>query len=111
VTRTSLALLGPAVAWMVHFNASYAVVALGCAAVVSRPGAWLVIVTLVCAAAAMISGGLAVRDWRAARRDAHEGGVTLMAVGALAAVVFTVAIVFEAVVPIFLPYCPVTGMT
>jgi cation transport ATPase len=107
--RTSVALLGAAVAWTVHFNTSYALVALGCAAVVSGPGAWLVVVTLVCAAAAVVSGTVAVRDWRAARRGRHEQQRVLMAVGALAAAVFTVAIVFEGVVPAFLPYCPAGG--
>ena len=107
--RTLTALLGSALAWTVHFNASYAVVAFACARIVSTPGVWLALVTLVCAAAAIVSGGIAVRDWRAARGNEQGGRRVLMAVGALAAIVFTVAIVFEAIVPMFVPYCPTTG--
>ena len=104
--RTAVGLLGAAVAWTVHLNASYAVVALGCAAVVARPGLWLTLATFACAAAAVISGVVALRDWRAARRLGRERHRVLMSTGALSALVFVVAILFEGVTPAVLPACP-----
>jgi hypothetical protein len=106
VMRTAVALLGAAVAWMVHLNASYAVVALGCAAVVARPGPWLVVVTAACTVVALISGVVAVRDWLDARRLGRDRQRVLMSVGALSALVFVVAILFEGAAPAAVPACP-----
>jgi hypothetical protein len=107
--RTFPALLGAAAAWTIHLNASYAIVALGCASVLSRPGPWLAALTLAAAAGAVASGAVALLGWRAAVRAQHERQRVLMVVGTLAAAVFITAIVLEGVVPAFLPYCPPDG--
>ena len=101
-----VAVLGAPLAWTVHFLASYAVVGLACAAGRTRVDGPLVLVTAICLAAALASGVVAYRRWRA---DGHvdDGQRDVMLVGVLGTVVFTTAIVLESVVPAFVPLCPV----
>jgi hypothetical protein len=97
-----VAVLGAPVAWTVHLLASYAVVGLGCAAGWSGPGRSLALVTAICLAAALGSGLLAYRRWRAT-----DAGTDIVLVGVLGTPVFLLAITLEALVPLFLPLCPV----
>ena len=104
--RSLVAVLGAPVAWMLHLMASYAVVGLACAAGWTRADGSLVLVTAICFVAALASGGVAYRRWRA---DGHAGDWErdVMLVGVIGTAVFAVAILLEAVVPAFLPLCPV----
>ena len=104
---TSLvAVLGAPVAWMLHLLASYAVVGLACSAEWNRADGSLALVTAICLAAALASGVVAYRRWRVAGR-AGDWQRDIMLVGMLGTVVFVPAIVLEAVVPAFVPLCPV----
>jgi hypothetical protein len=100
-----VAVLGAPMAWMAHLLTSYAVVGLACAAGCARADGSLVTVSVACLVGALASGVLAFRRWGAA---AHAEGWErdVMLVGVLGSVLFSVAIVLEAVVPVFLPLCP-----
>jgi hypothetical protein len=110
------ALLGGPVAWTLHFMASYGVVAVACALGTSGAGVILGVMTVLLAAAALASGLLAFLRWRTADGEARTGSApvgqgrgdaerVLMVVGMLGASLFTVAIVLQGVVPIFVPTC------
>lgn len=120
-----LAVLGTPVAWALHFNGVYLIIAMWCSA--SWPGARTAIVafTLLCAAASAACGLLALRLWRRAREglrmDAEPGdprewdarmgergarSVFLLVVAMFLAVVFTLGIVLEGLPPLFAPLCP-----
>lgn len=103
--KSLVAVLGAPVAWTLHLLASYAVVGLGCAAGWGRADGSLVLVTAVCLVAALASGKIAYRRWRAVGQGGRERDVML--VGVLGTLVFTLAIALEAAVPMFLPLCPV----
>jgi uncharacterized membrane protein YhaH (DUF805 family) len=100
-----VAVLGAPVAWMLHLLASYAVVGLACAAHWNRAGSTLVLVTAICLAAALASGGVAYRRWRAAGRAGGERDIML--VGIFGTAIFGAAILLESLVPAFVPLCPV----
>jgi hypothetical protein len=127
--RLLLALLGAPVAWTVHLLAAYVIVAAWCAA--GWPGAGLAIgaLTVVCAAAAVAAGMLALRLWRRGQArlvaDAEPGGpegwdarmgergalfVFLAVVGLFMAALFTYLIVLQGVPPLLAPVCPATTM-
>jgi hypothetical protein len=120
-----VAVLGTPVAWAVHFNGMYLMIAMWCSA--GWPGARIAIAlfTLVCAAASAACGLLALRLWRRAREglrvdpepgdpgpwDARMGergarAVFLLVVALFLAVVFTLGIVLEGLPPLFTPLCP-----
>jgi hypothetical protein len=102
-----VAVLGAPVAWMLHLLVSYAVVGLACAAGWGRADGSLAIVTAICLAATLAAGAVAYRRWRPEPAQAAEGERDVVLVGVLGAPVFAVAIVLEAIVPAFLPLCPV----
>ncbi len=104
--KSLLAVLGAPMAWMAHLLTSYAVVGLACAGGWPRADGSIMAVTVACLACAFASGVLAFRRWGAA---VHGEGWErdIMLVGVLSAVLFAVAIVLEAVVPAFVPLCPV----
>lgn len=125
-TRALLvAVLGTPVAWAVHFNGVYLIVAMWCSA--GWPGARtaIVVFTLLCAAASTACGLLALRLWRRAREglrvdeepgdpgpwDARMGergarSVFLLVVAMFLGVLFTLGILLEGLPPLFAPLCP-----
>jgi hypothetical protein len=105
---TTLAILGAALAWTLHLLASYAVVALACARGWRSAGPALAALTVVCVAAALGSGLLAWRRWRAESAAEAEARPALMLMGLLASPVFTLAILLGGIVPAVLPLCPVS---
>jgi len=104
--RLLMAVLGAPVAWMLHLMVSYAVVGLACAAGWNRADGSLVLVTAICLVAALACGVATYRRWRA---TGHAGDWErdVMLVGVVATAVFALAILLQAVVPAFLPLCPV----
>jgi hypothetical protein len=121
-----VAVLGTPVAWAVHFNGVYLIIAMWCSA--GWPGARtaIVVFTLLCAAASAACGLLALRLWRRAREglrvDAEPGdpgqwdarmgergarSVFLLVLAMFLAAVFTLGIVLEGLPPLFAPLCPV----
>jgi hypothetical protein len=104
--RRLTALVGGPVAWTLHFMASYGVVAVACMLGTSGAGVIVGGMTALLAAAAMASGLLAFQRWRSADGEGRgEAERVLMVVGMLGAGLFTVAIVLQGVVPVFVPTC------
>lgn len=121
----ALALLGAPAAWSVHFLAAYVVVALWCSAGWRGAGVALAVLTILCVAAAVAAGLLAVRVWQRGRawlaRDEEPGepgpwdarmgerGARAAFVGVVAlfmAGLFTFLILLEALPVLFAPLCP-----
>lgn len=110
--RPSLALLGcvvlgPPVAWSVHFGVVYFVVAAVCAA--GGRGVLLPIAaaTLLAGAACVTAGVVARHRWRTQPEGEGWGSARLfLAMGMLGAAFFAALIVLEALPPLFLPPCP-----
>jgi hypothetical protein len=99
--------LGPPLAWSLHFGVVYFVVAAVCAAggraVLLPIGA----ATVGAGALCVVGGVVARRWWR--RVPAAEGRGTarlFLAMGMLGAAFFAVLILLEALPPLFLPTCP-----
>jgi hypothetical protein len=114
-----IALLGGATAWTLHLLIAYAMVALDCSTAWDGGRAGIAVLTVVTLAATAASGLLARRLWVRARTvdrpsddawDARMGDRTsrvafLMVVGLVSAVLFGIAIVYEALPLLFVPVC------
>lgn len=114
-----VALLGGAVAWTAHLLVAYAMVALDCSTAWDGGRTGIAVLTVVTLAATVASGLLARRLWLRARAadtpsddawDARMGDRTsrvsfLMVVGLVSAVLFGIAIVYEAMPLLFVPVC------
>lgn len=120
-SRTALlvALLGAPVAWTVHLFVAYVLVALDCSTAWDGGRGAIAVLTLVALAGAIASGLLARRLWLRARAvdrptddawDARMGERTsrvgfLMVVGLATAVLFAIAIAFQAAPVLLVPVC------
>lgn len=118
-----IAVLGSAVAWALHFAASYAVVGYACASGWRGVRPTVVAISLVALAAALGSGWTAWRRWRISRAvdqpaddtwDARLGERTarvsfLMVVGLASAILFLLGIVFDAFAVWMVPLCEAGG--
>ena len=120
-SRTALlvALLGAPVAWTVHLLAAYVLVALDCATRWDGGRVAIAALTLVALLGAGASGLLARRLWVRARTadrptddawDARMGDRTsrvafLMVVGLVMAVLFAIAIAYQAAPVLLVPVC------
>jgi hypothetical protein len=101
-----IALLGAPAAWTLHLLGSYGAVAVACMTGAGGAGIIVGVITTGLAALSIASGLLAFQRWRLAGGEPHgEAERVLMVVGMLGAGLFSVAIVLEGVVPIFLPIC------
>lgn len=122
--RLLVATLGSPLAWVLHLNGSYLIVAAWCSSGMTGMSLVLGVWTLLCAAIAVVSGVVAVRLWRYGqeqlRHDAEPGtGGTwdarfgergarfafLAVVSIGAAAMFTWLIVLQGLPPIFTPGC------
>lgn len=99
------AVLGPPIAWSLHFGVLYFVVAAVCGAGGSAVLLPIGLATVV-AAGASAAGGLVARRWWAEARSGSEAVRLFLAMGILGAAFFTGLIVLEALPPLFLPPCP-----
>lgn len=118
------ALVGSPLAWVVHFNGIYLIVAAWCAERWAGLGVAVAVLTAACAAAAIASGVLAFRLWRrgqsALLSDAEPGGpepwdarmgergargVFLAVIAVFMAAIFTWLILLEGLPPLFAPHC------
>lgn len=97
--------LGPPVAWSMHFGVLYFVVAAVCGAGRSDVLLPIGVVTLVAAGASAGAGVVARGRWEGARSEA-ESVKLFLAMGMLGAAFFTGLILLEALPPLFLPPCP-----
>lgn len=109
-----IAVLGGPAAWTVHLLVCYFLVALQCTSAWRGAVAGIVAVTAVCAAASAASGYVAWRHWPPPRGVAQALSEIeqprgrdrfLMLVGMALAALFTLAIVVEALAPLFVPTC------
>lgn len=107
-------LLGPPLAWTLHFLVIYFLVALYCttgrSSVVVETG----IATVLAGGASVWAGVVGFRGWRrhrgrepllAALSGQIDAGTFLLIMGILGAAYFTVLIVLEALPPLFVPTC------
>ena len=97
--------LGPPIAWSLHFGVLYFVVAAVCGAGGSAVLLPIGVATVVAVAASAGAGMLARRRWVAAG-SGSEAVRLFLAMGMLGAALFTGLIVLEALPPLFLPPCP-----
>lgn len=108
-----VALLGAPTLWTLHLLVCYFLVALACTTAWGEGVDWLIIAaTLVLAAGSAWCGLYAWRRWRE-----HRGGLAadlngppsaaafLYLMGALGSVLFTVAVLWEGLPPLFVPTC------
>lgn len=114
VGRTLFALFGGAIAWTLHFQGSYALVAIGC---VAGWGSTLLIVaaeTAVLAALALWSTAVAWREWRRSSDDQPWDAALseprgwyswLMTAGVLMGITGAFAIALEGFGTLMLPLC------
>lgn len=106
-------LLGPPLAWTLHFLVSYFIVALFCTSGWSGVGMAVGVTTVLLTPVSAAAGVLAYRIWR--QREyrgwrssvAEPGGWArfFLIMGMLGAVMFTGLIVLEAIPPLFVPPC------
>ncbi|HYD55034.1 MAG TPA: hypothetical protein VEA99_20525 [Gemmatimonadaceae bacterium] len=118
------ALLGSPLAWVVHLNGAYVIVALWCAERWPGTGIAVGVLTALCVAACAASGLLAVRLWRTGQRllatdeepgepgswDARMGergarGVFLAVVALFMAALFGYLVLLQGLPPVFAPHC------
>ncbi len=110
------AFLGSALAWAVHFNLIYFLVALFCTTGWRGGAAAVGIATVVFFAISVAAGVVAYRQWRAHARGTRSwdtalaetsGRVSfLLLIGMISAMLFTLLILFEGVPIFFVPTCP-----
>ena len=110
--------LGPGVAWALHFNVVYLLTAMFCS--MNRTGAdvFIYIATGVLLLMSLAAGWTAWRNWRKLGKgtrltDASSGpsGRTtlLLFIGMASSVLFSLIIIVEGLVPMFLRSCSLTG--
>ena len=118
------ALLGGPVAWVVHLNAAYVIVALWCAEGWRGVGVAIGVLTALCALLCLWSAVLAVRLWREGQRllandeepghpdswDSRMGergarGVFLAVIALFMAGLFGLLVLLQALAPVFAPHC------
>jgi hypothetical protein len=118
-----IAVLGSAVAWALHFAASYAVVGYACGSGWGGVRPTVIAISLAALAAASGSGWTAWRHWRVSRTvdrpeddtwDARMGERTarvsfLMVVGIASAALFGLGIVYDAFALWIVPLCEAGG--
>lgn len=107
--------LGAPVSWSLHFGLVYLLDSMSCAAAWQGAETAIYIATAPLAALSAYSGIVSWRAWRELRgerpddaviADVHIGReATLIAMGMMAAVFFTLLIVMEGLAPAFVPTC------
>jgi hypothetical protein len=112
------ALLGPPVAWTLHFVVLYFLVALYCTTGRTDIVLETAVATVIAAGLSVGSGVLGYRRWREVRGEGEwldvmaEGATRsafLLLMGVLGAAFFTLVIVMEALPPLFVPTCAAGG--
>jgi hypothetical protein len=108
------ALLGPPVAWSLHFLALYFLVALYCTEAWEGAGVAILVTTIAFGAVSAAAGWAAYRGWK---RDTEQAsfeaamagdsgwGKFILLMGLLSSILFTFIIVAEALPPVFVPLC------
>jgi hypothetical protein len=106
--------LGPPLAWSVHFGIVFARVMVLCREGRSDADPWLAVSAIPFLGVCVFAGVVA---WRMRRRVSKSGGskesharpvgpdALLLSVGALAAVVFSLVISLESLAPLYVPMC------
>lgn len=110
-------LLGPALAWTLHFLVIYFLVALYCTTGRRDVTVEILIATGVFAVVSAAAGWLGVRVWRRESDQGWAEAVTgeagwssfLLIMGVLSSVLFTLLIVLEGLPPLFVPACAAGG--
>jgi nicotinamide riboside transporter PnuC len=107
-------LLGPPIAWSLHFLVIYFLVALYCTEAWTGAGVAIVVTTIVFGAISFVAGWLAYQRWRqrgegvgivSAMAEQSDWGSFILLMGLLGSILFTFLIVAEALPAAFVPLC------